>query len=94
MNTQQEIKENIKENIKKNIYINSNSFVCAIENYKDTTMEQMEQKEQIKEYTLKQNNFNPIKGSPNVFLSKLEFRIKNYEIELDLERNPLNLYHT
>lgn len=87
MNTQQEIKENI--------YNNSNSFICAIENYKETSIVKKEQiNEQIKEYTLKQNNFNPIKGSPNLFLSKLEFRIKNYEIELDLERNPLNLYHT
>jgi len=36
----------------------------------------------IKEYELKQNNFDPSKRSPNVFIKKLEIRMKKYYTEL------------
>ena len=34
------------------------------------------------EYSIKYNNFNPQKASPNLFMSKLEFRMKHYSDEL------------
>lgn len=43
------------------------------------------------EYTLKQNKFNPYKNSPNLFLSKLEFRIKNYFLEEELLNDNFDL---
>ena len=45
----------------------------------------------IKEYCLKINNFNPMKGSPNLFMTKLEFRLKNYEAEFKLNADSFNL---
>jgi hypothetical protein len=47
---------------------------------------------QTHEYSLKQNNFNPIKGSPNLFITKLEFRLKNYHLEMELEKDNFSLY--
>lgn len=43
------------------------------------------------EYTLKQNKFNPYKNSPNFFLTKLEFRMKNYFLEEELFSDNFNL---
>ena len=34
------------------------------------------------EYSIKYNNFNPQKASPNLFMNKLEFRMKHYSDEL------------
>lgn len=34
------------------------------------------------EYSIKCNNFNPQKDSPNLFMNKLEFRMKHYNDEL------------
>ena len=34
------------------------------------------------EYGLKQNNFNPKGPSPNIFVSKLQWRMKNYYKDL------------
>lgn len=34
------------------------------------------------EYGLKQNNFNPKGPSPNIFVSKLQWRMKNYYRDL------------
>lgn len=56
-----------------------------------TTKEQTTPVAEQKEYSLKLNNFNPMKGSPNLFMTKLEFRIRNYSIELELENDPLVL---
>ena len=36
----------------------------------------------IKEYELKQNNFDPSKKSPNLFIKKLELRMKRYYTDL------------
>lgn len=36
----------------------------------------------LKEYSLKQNNFNPSKPSPNMFIKKLEIRMKMYYNDL------------
>lgn len=36
----------------------------------------------IKEYELKQNNFDPSKKSPNFFIKKLEIRMKRYYTDL------------
>lgn len=44
-----------------------------------------------KEFSLKINNFNPMKGSPNLFLTKLEFRLRNYHVEKALSNDPLQL---
>lgn len=44
-----------------------------------------------KEFSLKINNFNPMKGSPNLFLTKLEFRLRNYHVEHALNNDPLQL---
>ena len=44
-----------------------------------------------KEFSLKINNFNPMKGSPNLFLTKLEFRLRNYHVEKELNKDPLKL---
>lgn len=45
----------------------------------------------INVYSLKQNNFNPSKGSPNMFMSKLQTRMKNYYLELELDNDDFNL---
>lgn len=39
-------------------------------------------KEIINEYSLKRNNFNPSKPSPNLFIKKLEIRMKKYYKDL------------
>tara|TARA_B110000967_G_scaffold204335_1_gene246632 strand:+ start:716 stop:910 length:195 start_codon:yes stop_codon:yes gene_type:complete len=36
----------------------------------------------IEEYSLKQNSFNPKKPSPNIFIKKLEIRMKMYYKDL------------
>mgnify|MGYP001384571357 FL=1 len=36
----------------------------------------------IEEYSLKQNSFNPKKPSPNLFIKKLEIRMKMYYKDL------------
>ena len=36
----------------------------------------------LQEYSLKQNNFDPNKPSPNVFIKKLEIRMKMYYKDL------------
>tara|TARA_B110000977_G_C10641030_1_gene324046 strand:- start:249 stop:476 length:228 start_codon:yes stop_codon:yes gene_type:complete len=36
----------------------------------------------VEEYSLKQSNFNPSKQSPNVFIRKLEIRMKMYYKDL------------
>lgn len=43
------------------------------------------------EYRLKSNNFNPSKPSPNMFLTKLEFRMKHYYLEEQLLADTLTL---
>jgi hypothetical protein len=43
------------------------------------------------EYSLKRNNFNPSKDSPNFFISKLEHRIKAYYLEEQLNNDLLSL---
>jgi hypothetical protein len=43
------------------------------------------------EYKFKSNNFDPQKYSPNLFLKKLEFRIKNYCLEEELNNDILIL---
>ena len=40
-------------------------------------------------YSLKQSIFNPTKGSPNLFMSKLMFRLQNYSNEEALNDDPL-----
>jgi hypothetical protein len=39
---------------------------------------QKKTKEIIKEYKLKMNSFYPGKSSPNIFVNKLEYRMKQY----------------
>lgn len=43
------------------------------------------------EYSLKRNNFNPSKDSPNFFITKLEHRMKTYYLEEQLNNDPLSL---
>lgn len=43
------------------------------------------------EYRLKTNNFNPTKFSPNLFMTKLEFRMKHYYLEEELHSDALKL---
>ena len=43
------------------------------------------------EYKLTSNNFNPEKFSPNLFLSKLKFRMKHYHLEDKLNGDVLEL---
>ena len=45
----------------------------------------------IREQSLKINNFNPMKGSPNLFMTKLEFRLRHYHVEAALVNDPLTL---
>lgn len=42
----------------------------------------------LKEYKQKQSSFNPNKRSPNLFLNKLELRMKNYYNELYQSKSP------
>ena len=42
----------------------------------------------LKEYQQKQSSFNPNKRSPNLFLNKLELRMKNYYNELYQSKSP------
>lgn len=44
-----------------------------------------------KEFSLKENNFNPTKGSPNLFMTKLEFRMNNYFNEIALNNDDFKL---
>ena len=55
------------------------------------TITQKKYEKIMKEYCLKINNFNPMKGSPNLFMTKLEFRLKNYETEFKLNSDSFNL---
>lgn len=43
------------------------------------------------EYVLKMNKFDPCKNSPNLFLQKLEFRMKNYFLEQELANDCFSL---
>ena len=43
------------------------------------------------ERSLKINNFNPMKGSPNLFMTKLEFRLQHYQMIDALEKDPFTL---
>jgi hypothetical protein len=43
------------------------------------------------EYSLKRNNFNPSKDSPNFFMTKLEIRMKSYYLEEQLNNDPFSL---
>lgn len=43
------------------------------------------------EYSLKRNNFNPAKDSPNFFMKKLQLRMKSYYLEEQLNNDPLSL---
>jgi hypothetical protein len=50
-----------------------------MENYsKKNKKEKMTIQKILEEYELKQNNFNPNKPSPNVFMNKLQIRMKLY----------------
>lgn len=42
-------------------------------------------------FSLKQSSFNPMKGSPNYFMSKLLFRLQNYSKEKQLDSDPLSI---
>jgi hypothetical protein len=44
-----------------------------------------------KEFSLKENNFNPAKWSPNLFMTKLEFRMNNYFNEIALNNDDFKL---
>jgi hypothetical protein len=49
---------------------------------KDRKKESKELNNILQEYSLKQNNFDPKKPSPNVFIKKLEIRMKMYYKDL------------
>ena len=51
-------------------------------NNKDRKKENTELNNILQEYSLKQNNFDPKKPSPNVFIKKLEIRMKMYYKDL------------
>lgn len=42
-------------------------------------------------YSLKQSSFNPMKGSPNLFMTKLLLRLQNYTKEQELNNDPLSI---
>ena len=66
--------------------LNNNKSVNKSSTTTETTVK-IEQKEQ----SLKINNFNPMKGSPNLFMTKLEFRLQFYQVEEALLKDPLTL---
>ena len=55
----------------------------SIENVKRTTNMNNNKNSKYEE-ELSLNNYNPIKGSPNMFLQKLQFRLSNYNLEMEL----------
>lgn len=44
-----------------------------------------------KEYSFKYMSFHPTNNSPNLFMTKLEQRISQYYLEMELHKDPLNL---
>lgn len=64
--------------------VNKSSKSAHTSENKSTTSEQKQQ-------SLKINNFNPMKGSPNLFMTKLEFRLRYYQVEEELLKDPLTL---
>jgi hypothetical protein len=60
-------------------------------NDKSKDMKTSEEKTYLKEHSLKINNFNPTKGSPNLFMTKLQFRLRHYQVEKALLNDPLTL---
>ena len=54
-------------------------------------LQQCVEKNCAKEHSLKINNFNPTKGSPNLFMTKLQFRLRHYQVEKALLNDPLTL---
>ena len=60
-------------------------------NDKSNAMKATEEKTYSKERSLKINNFNPTKGSPNLFMTKLQFRLRHYQVEKALLNDPLTL---
>lgn len=47
--------------------------------------------ENIHEYSVKYSNFHPMKNSPNLFMTKLEMRIKQYYLDFQLSKDVLSL---
>lgn len=70
-----------------------NNYIYEINEEKNNNIVKDIVKDIVKniEYKVKSNNFNPEKYSPNLFLKKLEFRIKNYYLEEQLNNDILVL---
>lgn len=71
----------------------SDSVIRDIEYKKYTTKNTntKENNESSPMYSLKQSSFNPMKGSPNLFMTKLMLRLQNYAKEEDLNNDPLSI---
>ena len=59
-------------------------------NYKPKTVSKTDIEKSI-EYKLTTNNFDPEKFSPNLFLTKLEYRMRHYHLEQKLNDDVLDL---
>ena len=59
-------------------------------NYKPKTVSKTDIEKSV-EYKLTTNNFDPEKFSPNLFLTKLEFRMKHYHLAQKLNDDALDL---
>lgn len=64
--------------------------ISDLNNYKESKLTKSDIIESI-EYKLTSNNFNPEKFSPNLFLSKLKYRMKHYHLEQKLNNDVLEL---
>jgi hypothetical protein len=67
----------------------NNKNIYEIDNIKDIDF--LKKYIYSNEYSLKKNNFNPSKDSPNFFMTKLEFRMKSYYLEEQLNNDPFSL---
>lgn len=67
-----------------------NMKISDFYNYKQEKITKMDVESSI-EYKLTTNNFDPAKFSPNLFLTKLEFRMKHYHLEQKLNDDDFEL---
>jgi|AntRauMFilla1563_2_1112583.scaffolds.fasta_scaffold06349_3 hypothetical protein len=72
-------------------YEATNISSYEIRNIKIATEKNSDFCDKTNEYSLKSNKFDPFSNSPNLFLTKLEFRIKNYSLEQELLSDTFTL---
>tara|TARA_B100001063_G_C16727336_1_gene537222 strand:- start:174 stop:404 length:231 start_codon:yes stop_codon:yes gene_type:complete len=67
-----------------------NMKISDFYNYTKSTVTKTDIEKSV-EYKLTTNNFDPEKFSPNLFLTKLEFRMKHYHLAQKLNDDALEL---